>query len=170
MIERTLLLGRQAAGVAHHRHGAVGIEAARRVPPPRGLSIVSLPPSAATRSARSARPEPPPSAAPPLPSSATSATIEPPRWSIPTRASAASVVLGGPDDAHAGGIHAAAVDLGACARGEDLERGTVVVARVDRAVRENPDLTRRRAVVAPDRQREGRGASRCVQLVSCGPG
>ena len=52
-------------------HDAHGNSAAIRVPAPGGLSMTSVPPCAATRSASPARPVPPCAAAPPTPSSAT---------------------------------------------------------------------------------------------------
>ena len=52
-------------------HDAHGSSTATRVPAPGGLSIASVPPWAATRSRIPASPRPPPRAAPPTPSSAT---------------------------------------------------------------------------------------------------
>src|SRR2546430_1674482 len=56
---------------------AHGISALNRVPPPRGVQMRNLPPSASTRSARPRRPEPRSVSAPPIPSSTTSTTICP---------------------------------------------------------------------------------------------
>src|SRR5262245_58787721 len=53
-------------------HDPHGISPTTSVPPPGGLSIHSCPPRASTRSARPRSPVPPPSDAPPEPSSATS--------------------------------------------------------------------------------------------------
>src|SRR5215831_7454765 len=55
-------------------HQAHGRSALMVVPPPGGLVTVNRPPSAATRSARPVKPDPPRAGAPPIPSSRTSTT------------------------------------------------------------------------------------------------
>src|SRR5262249_4043541 len=58
-------------------HYAHGISACTRVPCPGGLSTVSRPSSACTRSSRPRRPDPRAGSAPPTPSSSTSTTTSP---------------------------------------------------------------------------------------------
>src|SRR5439155_10621881 len=70
-----------------------GNSALRRVPPPGGLSIRNRPPTAAVRSARPTRPNPPLRCAPPTPSSTTPTTMLPLTYSKLTRPNDARACL-----------------------------------------------------------------------------
>ena len=65
-------------------HDPHGIATSTRVPSPRGLTISSVPPCAATRSRRPARPDPRRTTAPPTPSSATVTCSVPLSWTART--------------------------------------------------------------------------------------
>src|SRR5215210_5875786 len=65
-------------------HDSHGIATSTRVPPPRGLTTSNVPPWAATRSRKPARPEPRRTTAPPTPSSATVTCSVPFCWTART--------------------------------------------------------------------------------------
>src|SRR4051794_32397722 len=78
------LVGVGEEQLGHDGGGGRGIIARTSVPPPRGLSTSSRPPSTSTRSARPSRPVPPDSSAPPTPSSRTSTASSSPSTAIRT--------------------------------------------------------------------------------------